>query len=48
MVLREVDLGADLAGAADIQELLSKRKVDGALPAPDPTAPHPFRGSGPG
>ena len=47
-VLREIELGSELAGAADVQELLTKREADGGLPPINPAAPHPFRGSGPG
>lgn len=38
----------DLNAATDLQLLLSSRDKEGGLPPPDLSAPHPFRGSGPG
>ncbi|KAK9915395.1 hypothetical protein WJX75_008587 [Coccomyxa subellipsoidea] len=48
LVLRRIELGMDLSAATDLQQLLGSRDSEGALPPPDLSTPHPFRGSGPG
>lgn len=48
LVLRQIELGMDLSATTDLQQLLGSRDQEGGLPAPDLSAPHPFRGSGPG
>ena len=48
LVLRQIEHGMDSNATTDLQLLLSSRDNEGGLPPPDLSAPHPFRGSGPG